>query len=383
MTPGLKFTTGACETRIPHDFIVKTTVLMRAPRIPRIPTYDCKGVKFRLSLRNSKLVRKKMSVGAYKDAFSSARAGVQTVAFAPLSPAGLAVEQKLIDFKDDRDALRLFELEQLEVIFDESDGALWAFMRPRGRPSYNLALLDDIHAMQRGIVAKFAGRPNELRYLVAGSRTPGVFSLGGDLDLFAACTRKKDRLALVEYGKSCVRVLHRFFYALDLPVITIGLAQGDALGGGLESLLSFNIIIAESDAKFGFPETLFGLFPGMGACSLVARRIGAAFAEEMMFSGKTYTAEEMKDLGLIHIVVEPGQGIEAARDYMQRNKRRHAGIRGVFQAGREVNPLTLEELDRIVAIWADACLQLSERDLKIMQRLINAQDRLTPLQAAE
>jgi len=43
-----------------------------------------------------------------------------------------------------------------------------------------------------------------------------------------------------------------------------------------------------------------------------------------------------------------------------------------------------EELDRIVQIWADACLQLSERDLKVMQRLVSAQDRLQPnLQAAE
>jgi DSF synthase len=129
---------------------------------------------------------------------------------------------------------------------------------------YNLDLLDDIHALQRGIVAKFAEQPNEIRYLVARSRTPGVFSLGGDLDVFAACIRRQDRLALVEYGRSCVRVLHRFFYALGLPIITIGVAQGDALGGGLESLLSFNVIIAEKGAKFGCPEALFGLFPGMG-----------------------------------------------------------------------------------------------------------------------
>jgi DSF synthase len=257
-------------------------------------------------------------------------------------------------------------------------------MRPRGRPSYNLELLDDIHALQRGIVAKFAGRPNELRYLLAGSRTPGVFSLGGDLDLFAACIRKQNRLALVEYGKSCVRVLHRFFNALDLPIITVGVAQGDALGGGFESLLSFNVIIAERGAKFGFPEALFGLFPGMGAYSLVARRVGAAFAEELMLSGRCYTAEEMKEVGLVHVLAEPGQGVAAARDYIHRNKRRHAGARAVFQAGRQVNPVTLEELDRIVQIWADACLQLSERDLKVMQRLVSAQDRLQPnLQAAE
>jgi len=324
-----------------------------------------------------------MAIASPTDAIPPGRPGGATLGFAPSLPSRLVVDPKPIDFKKDRDAARLFELEQLEVSFDEANAALWTFMRPRGRPSYNLALLDDIHTLQRGIVAEFASRPNDLRYLVAGSRTHGVFSLGGDLDLFATLTRKKDRLALVDYGKSCVRVLHRFFYALDLPIIGIGLAQGDALGGGFESLLSFNVIIAERDAKFGFPEALFGLFPGMGAYSLVARRIGAAYAEEMMLSGKTYTAEEMKDAGLIHIVVEPGQGIEAARDYMQRNRRRHAGIRGVFQAGREVTPLSLDELDRIVNIWADACMQLSERDLKIMHRLVNAQDRLTSLQAAE
>ena len=299
-----------------------------------------------------------------------------------------AAEPKVIDLKKITDARRLFELEQLEVNFEPEIGALWTFMRPRGRPSYNLELLDDIHALQRGIVAKFAERPNELRYLIAGSRTRGVFSLGGDLDLFAASIRKQDRPALVMYGKSCVRVLHRFLNALDLPIITIGLAQGDALGGGFESLLSFNVRIAERGAKFGFPETIFGLFPGMGACSLVARRTGAAFAEEMMLSGQTYTAEQMKDAGLIHMVVEPGQGIEAARDYMKRTERRHVGNRGIFKAGLVVNPVTLEELDRIVQIWADACLHLSDRDLKVMQRLVAAQDRLNgtghpKLQAAE
>lgn len=306
------------------------------------------------------------------------------VSLAPASPPKPAVDLKLVDLKKAADASRLFELEQLEVTFDEPSGALWAFMRPLGRPSYSLGLLDDIHALQRGVVAKFADKPDGLRYLVAGSHTPGVFSLGGDLDLFAACVRKQDRQALVDYGKSCVRVLHRFHTALDLPIVTIGVAQGDALGGGLESLLSFNVVIAERTAKFGFPEALFGLFPGMGAYSLVARRVGAVIAEEMMLSGRTYSAAEMKDMGLVHIVAEPGQGVAAAQEYMQRTTRRHAGVRGVFQAGREVNPLSLDELDRIVAIWADACLHLSERDLKMMRRLVSAQDRLNaPLQAAE
>jgi DSF synthase len=281
-------------------------------------------------------------------------------------------------------ARKLFKLEQLEVNWDEQAGALWTFMRPRGRPSYNLELLDDIHALQRGIVATFEDRPNELRYLVAGSRTPGVFSLGGDLHHFLARIQQRDRAGLVAYGESCVRVLHRFLNALDLPMITIGLAQGDALGGGFESLLSFNVIIAERGAKFGFPETMFGLFPGMGAYSLVARRVGSAFAEEMMLTGRIYSADEMKEVGLVHMVVEPGQGVAAARDYMQRNHRRHVGARAVYKVSRGVNPVSLEELDGIVQIWSDACLQLRDRDLKVMQRLVSAQDKLQyTVQAAE
>ena len=330
-----------------------------------------------------------MSMYAYSNAYPPGRAIAVAKPFASIAPAVPAidsklVDQKVIDLKKNADAHRLFSLEQLEVTWEEQTGALWTFMRPRGRPSYNPDLLEDFHAWQRGIVAAFEHRPSELKYLLLGSRTPGVFNLGGDLDLFAAKIRARDRQALVTYGESCVRILHRNMNTLGLPMITIGLAQGDALGGGFESLLSFNVIIAERTAKFGFPESLFGLFPGMGAYSLVARRVGGAFAEEMMLSGRCYSAEEMKEVGLVHVLAEPGQGVAAARDYIQRNKRRHAGARAVFQAGREVNPVPLDELDRIVQIWADACLQLSDRDLKGMQRLVNAQDRLRPtLQAAE
>src|SRR3954453_1118273 len=217
--------------------------------------------------------------------------------------------QALIQARKEDDVRRLFALQQLEVNWEAELGTLWTFMRPRGRPSYNPDLLEDFHAWQRGILAMFGDRPAGLRYLLLGSRTPGVFNLGGDLDLFAAKIRERARDALVAYGKSCVRILPRNMNGLGLPMITIGLAQGDALGGGFESLLSFNVIIAEKGAKFGFPENLFGLFPGMGAYSLLARRIGAAVAEDMILTGRMYTAEEMKEIGLVHVLAEPGQGI--------------------------------------------------------------------------
>ncbi len=229
--------------------------------------------------------------------------------------------------------------------------------------------------------------------MLLGSRTPGVFNLGGDLNLFADRIRERDRAALVAYGESCVRILDHNMATLGLPMITIGLAQGDRARWRILSRCRSVQHHRREAGQTGFPEVLrSGLFPGMGAYSLVSRRCGGAFAEEMMLSGKTYTADEMKAAGLIHMVVETGQGVEAARDYMARNKRRHNGNRAVFQAGHIVNPIPLAELDRIVQVWADACLQLSDRDLKVMQRLVAAQDRLNgtaqatvqpPLQAAE
>lgn len=273
-------------------------------------------------------------------------------------------------------AARLFKLDQLEVSWEQPAGTLWTFMRPHGRPCFNLDLLEDFHAWQRGILAAFGGLGQTLRYLVLSSRTTGAFNLGGDLNYFLGRISQQDKAALLAYGVSCIQILYRNIERLSLPIVTIGVAQGDALGGGLESLLSFNVIIAERQARFGFPESHFGLFPGMGAYSLVSRRVGSVIAEDMILSGRIYTAEEMKEIGLIHILAEPGEGLATARNYIRENARRHAGLQAFFQAAREVNSVTYDELERVVEIWADTCLRLKQRELKVMQRLVSAQDRL-------
>jgi DSF synthase len=271
---------------------------------------------------------------------------------------------------------RLFGLRQLEVNYEQESKTLWTFMKPDQRPSYNPDMLDDFRAWQDGIQANFAGGAEEISYLVLGSRFPGVFSLGGDLRLFAEKIRRKDHAALLRYGNSCVQILHRNMNALGMPMITIALVQGDALGGGLESLLSFDIVVAERGAKFGFPEILFGLFPGMGAHSFLARRLGSSKAQELITAGKTYTTEQMHEFGLVHVIAEKGRGEEAVREYISHNRRRESGLRAAYQAAREVDRISLTELKRIVAIWADAALKLREQDLRLMERLVAAQDRL-------
>jgi DSF synthase len=272
--------------------------------------------------------------------------------------------------------MRLFDLGQLEVRWEAESGTLWTHMTPVDRPNFNRAMLRDFQRWQAEIGREFADPQEGLKYLVLGSRFPGIFNLGGDLELFARFITAGDREGLVRYGRDCVAILHNNLRRLELPIVTIALVQGDALGGGFEAVLSFNVVVAEKGAKFGLPEIAFGLFPGMGAHSLLSRKVGLARAEEMMLSNRLYTAEEMYEMGLVHVLAEPGCGEEAVRAYIAKNGRRHAGHRGIYHASSLSDPVTLEELNAIVEVWADSALCLSEGDLKLMRRLGSAQTRL-------
>ena len=271
---------------------------------------------------------------------------------------------------------RLFDLGQLDVRWDAASGALWTYMTPLDRPNFNRPMLRDFQRWQTEIKREFAAPDAGLKYLVLGSKFPGVFNLGGDLNLFAGFISARDRGGLVRYGRDCVSILHNNMRRLDLPIVTVALVQGDALGGGFEAALSFNVIVAERGTRFGLPEIAFGLFPGMGAHCLLARKVGLAKAEQMMLSNRLYTAEEMYEMGLVHVLAEPGCGEDAVKAYLARNGRKQNGHRGIYQASGLVDPIGLGELEAVVEVWADAALCLTDADLKLMKRLAEAQSRL-------
>lgn len=271
----------------------------------------------------------------------------------------------------------LFALRELDVHYEDEFQTLWTFMRPDGRPSFTPTMLGDFEAWQGLIARGFGPDKVPLRYLVLGSRAPGVFCFGGDLKLFKQLIEARDRDGLVHYGHRCCAILHRNIQTLDIPMLTIGLVEGAALGGGFEALLSFDYIVAERGATFGLPEIMFGLFPGMGAHALLSRKLGSAMAERLITSNETYTAEAMYDLGLVHQLTEPGEGLEACRDFIRKAERRHAGLVNARKAMKVSWNLELDELNRITELWADAALQLREQDLKVMSRLVSAQVKLS------
>ncbi|WP_379546604.1 crotonase/enoyl-CoA hydratase family protein [Qipengyuania sp. DSG2-2] len=271
---------------------------------------------------------------------------------------------------------QLLQLNELELAYEPETQALWTYMRPKGRPSFTPPMLGDFEAWQSGVAAGFGEGKAPLQFLVLGSKAPGVFCYGGDLALFRELILDGNRDGLVEYGHRCCQILHRNIETLGLPILTVGLVQGAALGGGFEALLSFDYVIAEKSATFGLPEIMFGLFPGMGAHALLSRKLGSAQADRLIVSSDTYSAQEMYDLGLVHHLAEDGEGEEACRAFLKKSVRRHSGLVAGRRAMKVAWGLELAELYRITELWADAALELREQDLKLMARLTRAQEKV-------
>ena len=93
------------------------------------------------------------------------------------------------------------------------------------------------------------------------------------------------------------------------PVITM--VNGLALGGGCELVLASDIAIASEKAKFGQPEINIGIIPGSGGTQILPRLIGEKRAKEMLFTGRTITAAEALQFGMVNKVVPPEQLQEA------------------------------------------------------------------------
>jgi DSF synthase len=270
---------------------------------------------------------------------------------------------------------------QYQTQFEPDTGTVWGYFNPRGTTCFSLGLLKDIGAhdgplaMNSGQI-EIDGQTHSVNHYVLASRTPRVFNMGGDLGLFAMLIKAGEREAVARYAKLCIDNMHRRIQNFFCPTLTtISLVQGDALGGGFEAALTSDVIVAEESAQLGFPEILFNLFPGMGACSLLSRRIGVRAAEKLILSGQVLPAYKLHEMGIVDVLAQDGQGEAAVRDWISKNAKRRNGMQAVFRARQFVSPVTREELDGVVELWIDAAMRLGERDLKMMNRLTRAQTR--------
>ncbi len=263
----------------------------------------------------------------------------------------------------------------LDITYEEEHALAWYRMNAHPRPCLTRDLIDEAQVWFDQIT-KETPCDCKLKYMVMSSKVPGVFNLGGDLNLFIQLIREKDKETLLKYDIACIKAMYRIHRGLEKEITSIALVQGDALGGGFEGVLANEIIIAEKSSKMGLPDILFNLFPGAGAYSFLYRKVGSALAEEMVLSGKLYTAQELYDLGVVNILVEDGEGEQAVYNYIKKENRQRNGRLGFRKVKNLNNPVTLDELIDGAKIWAETAMNLEDKDLRMMERLVKRQSAL-------
>ena len=272
--------------------------------------------------------------------------------------------------------------------YDKENGMVWCYMQPSSKPCFTPELLEEMRNLKASIedqarCDQLNPNTSSLRYQVLASRVPGIFNLGGDLTLFLEAIRTGNRDGLFVYAKSCIDMVYSVATSYNLPLTTISLVQGEALGGGFEAALASNVLIAERGTQMGLPEILFNLFPGMGAYTLLSRRLDPARAEKIILSGKIYKSEELYEMGVVDVLANPGEGEQAVYAYIKKQNQQYGGYQAVRRIRQRCQPINYQELIEITAQWVDTAMQLTGKDLRTMDRLSHSQKRLVPSSVPE
>ncbi|MEU2085487.1 enoyl-CoA hydratase/isomerase family protein [Streptomyces albus] len=161
-----------------------------------------------------------------------------------------------------------------------------------------------------GELAREAGRREDVRAVVlyGGEK---VFAAGADIKEM----RAMDHTAMVLRARG---LQEAFTAVARIPKPVVAAVTGYALGGGCELALCADVRFAGEGAKLGQPEILLGLIPGAGGTQRLSRLVGPAKAKDLIFTGRTVTAAEAREIGLVDHVVPDAEVYEKAHAWAAR-----------------------------------------------------------------
>ena len=169
------------------------------------------------------------------------------------------------------------------------------------RPPLNILTLDIIRELDT-VLGEVADKTNLKAVVLAANGK--AFCAGVDV---ADHTPDKVEPMIREFGQVFTRLR-------TLPMPTISLVQGPALGGGCELAIAADLVIAAESAKFGQPEIKLGVFPPIAA-ALFPQLIGHQQTARLLFSGETIGAAEAVRLGLVTYAVAD-DALQATLDHL-------------------------------------------------------------------
>jgi 3-hydroxyacyl-CoA dehydrogenase / enoyl-CoA hydratase / 3-hydroxybutyryl-CoA epimerase len=176
----------------------------------------------------------------------------------------------------------------------DADGVAWLLF-DRAGASANTLSADVIEELDQVLAALENQRPAGL---VIRSAKKSGFIAGADVNEFRGAS--DPRLVETEIGRA-----HAVIDRLErLKVPSVAVIHGFCLGGGLEVALACRSRIAIDGARFGFPEVMLGLHPGLGGTARFTRLVNPLQAMTLMLTGKTIDARRAESLGLVDGVAQ-------------------------------------------------------------------------------
>ncbi len=188
----------------------------------------------------------------------------------------------------------------------DEDGVAWLLF-DRAGASANTLSADLIEELDKILAELESVRPTGL--VVRSAKTSG-FIAGADVNEFRGAT---DAGAVETQISRAHAVIDRM-EALRIP--TVAVIHGFCLGGGLEVALACQMRIAIDDARFGFPEVMLGLHPGLGGTVRFTHLVNPMQAMPLMLTGKTIDARKARSLGLVDAVTQERHVRNAVKDAM-------------------------------------------------------------------
>ncbi len=188
----------------------------------------------------------------------------------------------------------------------DADGVAWLLF-DRADSSANTLSAEVIEGLDRVLAELESNRPTGL--VIRSAKTSG-FIAGADVNEFRGATDPKQVEEAIGRAHGVIDRLE----ALRVP--TVAVIHGFCLGGGLEVALACQMRIAISDARFGFPEVMLGLHPGLGGTARFTELVNPMQAMTLMLTGRTIDARRAKSLGLVDAVCEERHVRNAVKDAM-------------------------------------------------------------------
>lgn len=271
------------------------------------------------------------------------------------------------------------KFDNITTQYDSTYHALWCILKTSQTPVLSIPLLNDIRHLQDNVAQHCKSNPkSQPKYMIWLSDSSCIFNLGIDLEYILQLIIEKDVQRLTHYIQLCIDAYYINLAHLDInPLITMSLISGRAYGGGLDTALACDIVVAENHAKCRFPEINYNILPSIGTIDMLLRQYPISVIEELLFEGKNLNLDTLIKMSVVDNKVEKGCGVDFIKERIKQLDKHHVIYAEMFKRKRANVVITYAELEAFKNTWLQTALDMNPEYIRKLHRVIQAQNRFT------